>query len=102
MRLFTNIGNDNYGEYFVFNLREAYENYKAEKSGITFGYIRDEDGDYSEEYKNFENYLEQFIELDENLQGVYTTNVRNNVCRVTVKIDNKRNRNLIDYDEEII
>jgi hypothetical protein len=98
MKLFTNIGMDNYGEYFVFNKKEAYENYKAEKSGIIFGNNLEDD----ENYKNFETYLNQFIELDKNLQGEYTTNVRNNVCRVTVKIDNKKNRNLIDYEEEII
>ena len=86
MRLFTNINRDD-GEYFVFNLTEAKKNYKAEKSQ----YSMDE---YP--YKNFQEYLDSFIELDKKLQGNYQTNVRNRIAKIQVVIDKKRN--LIDYD----
>jgi len=85
MKLYTNIGTDGWGEYFIASLKELREWYKSES-----------------EYKNFDEFLSEFNELDKNLQFDYTTNVRNNICRVTVKIDNKKNHNLIDYDEEIL
>lgn len=92
MRLFTNINRDD-GDNFVCNLKEMKENYRAEKSYC-------EKGEYP--YNSFEEYCKDWIELNNALQGEFLTNVRNHVCRVTVRIDNKRSRNLIDYDTEII
>lgn len=94
MRLFTNVGSQNYGEYFVVTLGELRENYRGEKLSSPDDFP----------YQSFNDYLENsdWNELSNDLTTEYTANVRNKICRVTVKIDSKKTRNLIDYEEEII
>ena len=107
MKLYTNIGSQKYGDYFVVNKKELYENYKAEKlsSSELFPFVSF--ADYIENSDWNELVYIQNVPIREfgvpaKIYQSYPiqTNVANNMVEVRVFINNKRN--ILDYEENLI
>jgi len=92
MRLFTNLGIDNnYSqEQELLNLSQMKKWHKDIKS-------------YDDELVTFDEFLSRFVEIDSKTGiGYFTSNVRNNKYKLTVKFDNCKNKQILDYSTEMI